>query len=386
MATQGPDIRGGDGDITGGGGVLLQQDVLYEILLRVPVRPLCRFRSVCQSWRSLLSDPPFAAAHAARHRGDPPLFAVCVAGGSHGEVAEIKIVDTSGHALKRVNAGPSLPLDRMLPHHDLVLTIGVERHPLRVLDPATSAVSILMPDDDVSHHSYSFVFGRAAADSTGGDGEYKVLGLSGESCKVLTINDSGNGRWRAAPGPPVSNIIEKFHSGTVVVKGVVYHPVYHGDCWKIAGFDLYAEQWQPSLLQGPPTELVNCGGWFGFLAAVNGHLAAVSYYTDSTIEIWMIMDSVELAIWCKQCRVGLSSIERFHGAYPKVRPLSVLDDGRVALWVCFLFNRTGALWIYDPRTETCIHVVTIENCLEVGVGMYTGNLLRHSRSCSTFFS
>ncbi|CAL5079167.1 unnamed protein product [Urochloa decumbens] len=362
-------------------GAVLPQDVVYEILLRVPARPLRRFRAVCKSWRSLLSDDPrFAAAHAARHHRGGPLFAVCVATGTNGEVAEIMLLDTSGRAVKRVNAGPSLRLHQILPHHGLVLLggtiIGAERHPLRVLDPATGAISIL-PDDNVSHYCYSFVFGRAAAGSTGGDGEYKVLSLSGQTCKILTI-DGGNGRWRAAPGPPVSNI-DKFPWGTVVVKGVVYLPVYHGEQWKIAGFDLAAEQWQPAFLQGPSTvSSFISGSRFGFLAELNGHLAAVSYYTDSTIEIWMLMDSVELAMWRKKYRFVISCIRRFYGPYPEVKPLSVLDDGRVALWVCVLHNNTGALWIYDPRTKTCIHVVAIENCLKIGVGMYTGNLLQHS--------
>ncbi|CAN6180580.1 unnamed protein product [Urochloa humidicola] len=187
---------------------VLPQDAIYEILLRIPARSLCRFRAVCHSWRSLISDPSFASAHAARHRSDP-LFAVCVAGGTHGEVTEIKLLDTCGHMVKRVmSAVPASPLRQMLPHLDLVLLrdiYGVERHPLRVLNPATGAISIL-PDDDISPYS-SFVFGRATADSTGGDGEYKVLSLTDQCCKVLTIDcSSSNGRWRAIPRLPFKNI------------------------------------------------------------------------------------------------------------------------------------------------------------------------------------
>ncbi|OEL23486.1 hypothetical protein BAE44_0015495 [Dichanthelium oligosanthes] len=48
---------------------LLTADALYEILLRLPAKDLCRLRAVCLAWRSLLSDPRFAAAHAAHHRG-----------------------------------------------------------------------------------------------------------------------------------------------------------------------------------------------------------------------------------------------------------------------------------------------------------------------------
>ncbi|CAN6171301.1 unnamed protein product [Urochloa humidicola] len=49
-----------------GSGVPLPVDALYEILLRLPAKDLCRLRAVCRPWRSLLSDPQFIAAHAAR--------------------------------------------------------------------------------------------------------------------------------------------------------------------------------------------------------------------------------------------------------------------------------------------------------------------------------
>jgi hypothetical protein len=55
---------------------VLPADAVYEILLRVPAKDLCRFRAVCRPWRSLLSDPHFIAAHAAHHPG-PLIVAGC---------------------------------------------------------------------------------------------------------------------------------------------------------------------------------------------------------------------------------------------------------------------------------------------------------------------
>lgn len=42
---------------------VLPLDALREILLRLQTKELCRLRLVCRQWRSLLSDPNFAAAH-----------------------------------------------------------------------------------------------------------------------------------------------------------------------------------------------------------------------------------------------------------------------------------------------------------------------------------
>ncbi|CAL5079166.1 unnamed protein product [Urochloa decumbens] len=360
----------------------LTQDALYEILLRVPARPLCRFRTVCRSWRSLLSDPQFAAAHAAHHRGDPPLFAVCVAGGAHDEVAEIKLLDTSGHTVKRLSVGPTLPLHEMLPHLDKVLLRGLvqlQGHAMRVLDPATGTVSILRRN--IPDSCNSIVFGRAMSSTGGHAGEYKVLSLdtslyATQPCKVkvLTLLNGGGGTWRSAPMPPVT--IKTFHNRhkeVAVANGVVYHLV-DNTSWLIAAFDLEAEQWQPSLLQGPvPVPTID--GYaqpLRSLAELNGRLAAVSS-TALHMNIWLLMDSGK---WHKQCRVRMCIQQHIWPFAKDVQPLWLLDDGRVALWGSRGGMRSGALWMYDPRTGMCTEVAAMENCLRVGVGVYTGNLLQ----------
>ncbi|XP_030462495.1 F-box/kelch-repeat protein At3g06240-like [Syzygium oleosum] len=50
----------GDGD---GDGPKLPQDVVAEILKRLPVESVLRCRCVCRSWRSAVDDPDFAALH-----------------------------------------------------------------------------------------------------------------------------------------------------------------------------------------------------------------------------------------------------------------------------------------------------------------------------------
>ncbi|CAN6171364.1 unnamed protein product [Urochloa humidicola] len=388
MASQRPQPRRCNVDSGGSSndGVLPHQDVLYEILLRVPARSLCRFRAVCKPWLFLLTDPPFVAAHTARHRGNP-LFTVAVEvdGGTKGNVAEIKLLDTSGHGVKMVSTGLASPLIQMRPHIDLVLLRGLscdhhrlflESIALRLLDPATGIVSSLpTPNRNGSNNPSSFVLGRTMS-STGGHGEYKVLSLNSspyattEPCKVLTVG--GGGTWRAEMAPPVN--MKAFGNGTVVAKGVVYHLVDNADALLIAAFDLEAEIWQPSLVQGPqlvPSTDGHAQSWRS-LAVLNGCLAAVSTYA-LIMDIWLLMGSGK---WFKQSRVRTSSIhEHVWSSAMHVDPLWVLDDGRIALWACDGNKRTGALWKYDPRTGTCTKVAVTENCLYVGVGVYAGNLL-----------
>ncbi|RCV37694.1 hypothetical protein SETIT_8G083300v2 [Setaria italica] len=281
--------RQGDGESSGAsndGGGVLPRDVLYEILLRVPAWVLCRFRTVCESWCSLLSGRPFIAAHEAHHRHRDPLFAV------------------------------------------------------------------------------TCVFGKAVS-STGGDGEYKVLSLSRASdppydtqfCEVLTVDSHGT--WRVAPGPPVA--IKTLHRETLVASGVVYRLVDRTIGWTIAAFDLEAEQWRPDLLQGPASR-----NWVvrRSLAEVNSRLAAVSS-TDSAFDMWLLMGS------------GAGPVVQATQSSHIVHRAEVLvpggHDGRVAFCLRSPYCRDGTLWMYDPRTKMCTHLA---DCLTIGVGVYSGNLLR----------
>ncbi|ONK65875.1 uncharacterized protein A4U43_C06F1870 [Asparagus officinalis] len=48
----------------------------FEILTRLPVKSLVKCKSVCRSWRSLISDPVFIAAHLKRSGENPQLIIV----------------------------------------------------------------------------------------------------------------------------------------------------------------------------------------------------------------------------------------------------------------------------------------------------------------------
>lgn len=48
-----------------GDGVLvsLPEDIIFDVLARLPVKMLCQLRCVSKTWRALISDPAFIAAH-----------------------------------------------------------------------------------------------------------------------------------------------------------------------------------------------------------------------------------------------------------------------------------------------------------------------------------
>nr|CAB3456246.1 unnamed protein product [Digitaria exilis] len=83
------------GPTTAGSGALLPPDMLFDVLLRLPARDLCRLRTVCRPWRALLTaDPVFADAHAARHRA-PLLLARFRSSDDEDDDARVHVVDIS---------------------------------------------------------------------------------------------------------------------------------------------------------------------------------------------------------------------------------------------------------------------------------------------------
>ncbi|KAK1646721.1 hypothetical protein QYE76_064526 [Lolium multiflorum] len=76
---------------------ILPADVLYDVLLYLPAKALCRLRAVSRWWRSLLTtDPHFAKAHASRH---PHLVAVFL---DANDRSHADTLDLSGNSLRRM--------------------------------------------------------------------------------------------------------------------------------------------------------------------------------------------------------------------------------------------------------------------------------------------
>ncbi|CAN6356512.1 unnamed protein product [Urochloa humidicola] len=247
---------------------VLPSDVLYEVLLRVPAKSLCRLRLVCRSWRSLTSNPRFARAHSARH----PLFVVHDDGDQ--EEPEIHIIDMySGSIVKRISCddlvkgvygGIGEYLCKIMSTEASLVCIstsdGINELNI-VLNPATGAVKIL-PDGNTLGLGKSCIIGYVPSTR-----EYKVLHLCNYvtpeetfkvACEVITLGGYGDDdkRWRAKPSPV--DISPNFHY-IAVVHGVAYFWSSNDEddddnddtMPSVALFDLATEKWRPSILPGP---------------------------------------------------------------------------------------------------------------------------------------
>ncbi|PAN10120.1 hypothetical protein PAHAL_2G072800 [Panicum hallii] len=325
-------------------------DVLFDVLLRLPARDLCRLRAVSRSWRALASDPLFVAAHAARHGG--PLFLAMF----QDDKTSVYAVDLSGDVVKRVAAGAGGG-----PYHRLLCTrldlgcLATDWNRCSVLDPATGAVHVL-PERPAEEHAncvnlsnpYTFfALGRVAA-----TGEHKVFRMfnrlgfhnGGQQIfEVFTINGgTDHARWRGRQGPGL--FIDEC-SG-VAVNGVVYFltsRVYEGACCGIrpdyiVSFDLGREEWMRDL-RGPISSNAGYAKVSLYtrhqlaLAELKGSLVLADHHHQPfTMDLWFLSD-FRSGLWVKQYHIRIESLNLRSADEYHLKPLLVLDDGRLVLYL-----------------------------------------------------
>jgi F-box interacting protein len=345
-------------------GSVLPQDLLYEILERIPAKQLCRLGAVCRSWRSLLSDSSFVAAHSARHG---PLIAALKQ-----QPVGVHILDVSGHTVRQMRL-QDYPQNHYgtvaCTNLDLFCFIGAGRRP-HVIDPATGVVSLMPHDSDINHTCPFTVFAIGRASLTG---KAKVLAVATRysTCKVLTLG--GADEWRETGCTPISLVNSS--GGVALVKGVLYFVgcQYRHD--NIVAYDLESETWRADYFHFP----VQIRGAGCTLVELNDSLVAVysrsgDHMCDIFKDLWFLTDS-EKFLWSKRYTVAMP-----YQGFPKpcyasfARPLWVLDD-KIVFWVS-QYDKTGTvhlLRMYDQRTNT--YTDSDEMPGDYFVGVYKGSLL-----------
>ncbi|KAM3240373.1 hypothetical protein ACQJBY_053825 [Aegilops geniculata] len=370
---------------------LLPEDMLLQILVRLPAKTLCLFRAVCRSWRSLLSDPLFVAAHKSHHSG--PLIATCSRLYGRGT---IDILDLSGSVVKRIATSMTAPRLVRTCRLDLICVTGSNHFAAcHVIDPATGD-TFALPIHRAKEHAHvehffpvSFDFGQV-----GSTGEYKAIrcvsfdNSNSQSspllCEVITLDDGRHARWRGKQGPPAP--IARRRDKSVVVNGVAHFllefrcPAFSGDHVEpgsMALFNLETEEWM-GILKGPMPvrsfveDSNGRSSYFSLdmelsLLCLDGFLVMAHDPEYGPWDLWFLMD-IEKCLWNKRYSIDPQRENLF------AQPVDILNDGRIVI------SASGLLRFYNPVTRTYIDFGMGNS---TSVGTYTGSLLS---SESTFTS
>jgi hypothetical protein len=393
-----PEAEGGNVSST----VSLPDDILFEVLSRLPVKPLCRLRCVSKAWRALISDPAFAAAQSSRAAAAGRPLVV----GTFGEPLKVnlRVIDTADGSVVRVVEDVGRSTHRcdpwLAPTRLRLLFVDHGLYGGKVIDPVTGRVTTVAGlkalDDEVNSFEYCHSFlGRAAAPS----GAYKIMRVHKnwvgppeklQSIEVATLGDTAAATsgeqptWRQRPVPPF-HIVANSRAATVDDDGVIHFMEAEVDVtptarMRIAAFDLESEEWK-AVIYGPPAACPGQEGgtteaWDVALAELKGALSVVQNVElgrniFAYINIWRLVDAAQ-SIWVKECTIQMDE------SCIACTPLEVFQDGRVMLSSCFMKQPTepSILQLYNSSTGAVTDAMEMPHgFLLRQITLYTGSLL-----------
>ncbi|CAM0953996.1 unnamed protein product [Alopecurus aequalis] len=333
--------------------VTLPDDIIFDILSRVPVKAACRFRCVSTEWYSLISDRDFVAAHKSRHHAEPLVAVFSFQAEPSKLGASLQLVDIDGTVVRVIKIKDGGGSRRIMSRHDLIC-VSDGNSGVCVVDPTTGEVLWtrsrlkVSPDppsvwrDVHGRTGFRFAFGRSVP-----SGEYKLVCLVGsQSCQVLNVRD-GVG-WRPTPPPPTP--VECYWTCVVVVNGIL-HVLASRDMARdiIHCFDLESESWN-KIIEGPQkavgNELWNRTTRSVYIAELKGSLCIVQSQAQ-VANIWLMTDSKNGDNWVKAYTIPIAPKTYLY------KPLGMTHDGGRLLFRCFHYNQAQVVRIYDPCTNTC---------------------------------
>ncbi|KAL3714644.1 hypothetical protein ACJRO7_006534 [Eucalyptus globulus] len=359
----------------------LPRDIVLDILSRLPVTSLVRFRLVCRSWRALGGDLLLPDAQIARTAVRDPFLVF------HSDFPlrnQLSFVELSaqdqdcGHGRSKKSAVVgkfNLPFSNSMPEFDVVgscngllcLADLLYRETLFVYNPFTGDHRELPRSQQYADQTVVFGFGFHP-----GTREYKVIKIAyypnpsragagagarrprrvphmQSEVQVLTLGGK-TPAWRSLGRAPYQ--IDKRSSDTVVDGKLhwVAGPRRYRTARQLVSFDLADEQFR----EVPRPEGVSIGRSNYQLMALRGCLAAVIYCNYGRLEIWVMRTYNVKESWAREHAIGSympKALKQSASPMPfksrggrASRVVCGLDSGEILL-EC----KSRALVAYDPK-------------------------------------
>ncbi|RCV16463.1 hypothetical protein SETIT_3G140200v2 [Setaria italica] len=292
----------------------LNDDVLTEILLRLPSEAVLRFRAVCKAWRRITSSPVFLAAHARRR----PLELIVQRRGVSGAVLDTIPLLTLDETRRRClpvkypeYTGPPEPFWRgysLIGSCDDLLLF--QRGPWidhYVYSPATRQWTMLARPPGTCMLLCGFYL-------HGPSGEHRILYFTDDqegSHYVSSLEVAGARRL----GPAVSVVVysRRIPFFSLDYRGKLHwlrHPwvLFPGDALEVVyadmilAFDTVSETFRR--ISRPPRRSTNRGVEEFFLLEMDGKLAMAAFL-DGSMDLWVLEDYDNDGSWARRFRVRL---------------------------------------------------------------------------------
>ncbi|KAJ6423431.1 hypothetical protein OIU84_024393 [Salix udensis] len=305
----------------------LSEDLMIDILSRLPVKTILSFMCVCKTWLRLISDKDFATHHLSR---SPPgiLIKALPEGGISSIFHAFQIVQT-GRTFKaeRMEFVPGTNLPAATPNIELMnscngllcLSGGEFRNVIHVCNPILCEhIKIHVDDHKACLYGQYFALGCSATGK-----QYKVLWTFNQNdrhrnpkAEIYTI---GTGQWRSIGN---SFSIERLDFDTSL-HGCIHWARYETSLECICSFDFETEQFKR--LPTPPLCDGNLDG-FSRLGVLKDCLSLTVRKWDAPYEIvvWVMNEYGVQESWSKQF---LFKPDNLH--FISCEPLILLRTGKI---------------------------------------------------------
>ncbi|KAJ4966903.1 hypothetical protein NE237_018752 [Protea cynaroides] len=265
----------------------LNQDIISNILLKFPIESLeFKFRYVCKSWNSIISDKKFRNQHLHYSKPEPGLIIQTYDEYGYGTyfmsgTTKVQQLIKQNYSSKILGCSNGLALVEWQ-------TNGCRD--LQVLNPITKQY-LQLPHHQLSGAHYQFGFAFVSSIS-----KFKVICLGKAQCGILTL-DCLNPKWRMIEGPAaISNSIGQ--KPPILINGYMYWYLYYPTD-VVSSMDLIEEKFSEIRL---PCSIGN-------LVEIEGHLSNIVIQPNhGLLVIWLLKD-VHGGQWVKQHTIICHSLE-----------------------------------------------------------------------------
>ncbi|CAM0910125.1 unnamed protein product [Alopecurus aequalis] len=320
----------------------LPNDLIFDILCRVPVKSLCRSRCVSRGWCALISGPVFIAAQ--KSLPAEPFLVV-----ESDRDSCLRLIDLDGSIARVINYRGGCWIPVCMSPVDDVLCVTTYLNG----DPVAGMIDLPTMKVLLTNLEFEGAWGCGRAVPSG---TYKVVRFnSSPECEVFTIGDGDQWRKRKSFHLRIDHYnLDNHHAavnGTLhfLTEALRFLPEALPDAiGSILRFDLEREEWKSSI-KGPPN--VKLGRPHISLGNLNGSLCMVEPENHDNnfgyTNIWRLTDS-DKCIWVKAYKIPSDQ-----SMYYQMMPLTVLEDGSKLLLRCNKFGGAPVLQIYDENDGTC---------------------------------
>ncbi|GFP87503.1 F-box/kelch-repeat protein at3g23880 [Phtheirospermum japonicum] len=370
---------------------LLPEDVIEDILSRLPVKSLLRFRCVCKHWKTLISSSRrFAFLHLKRSLSNPTMHSIIIRQSSYDFNDRLPSVYLDPVNLAPLPAAISSHLD---PYHPVVNPIDPHK-PARIFvgsinglvclrstpefepdwigiwNPSTKTVRELIPTTKADFYTVAFGWDPSAND-------HKVLRLcrsaSGGSGGWVEVWSVGSSRsWRSFPIDPMYDVLPICTQNLIMDDGNTYCLVsrgkesIHGDIIRyrdlIACFDMVKEELQfislPIDTNDSDGDAVALMNWKGTLA-LSTLIEKPGVNNPPSFQAWRMDKDSEA--WTKSFIIDLSDGRFVYNPATSITPTQVLilDMGQIYLYDLETKDSQKIRVRNDARLQACYHVESL---------------------------